>query len=441
MEESIRVRFSSFQTSSSGFIQDKGLEQSIYPNCTSLASEILVFSHSEPCGGLPKGTSCSSRFSVSESRQGASFQPIYASSTRLEVVRGQIRDRQLSEFATQCISQSRRQSTLKVYSARWKIFSDWCQQRESNPVNPSLADLVEFFCYLFSTLKLSISSIKGYRSMISNTLKFSSSADCTSDPIISELIKGFTLKRPVSRSLTPKWNLTCVLWSLTKSPFEPLKSVDIKFVTFKAVFLLTFASARRRSEIHALSVEEGCFRYDRNSDSLTLLTQPGFLAKNQLPDSLPEPIVIPGLTQFCGSDSDDRLLCPVRAVRAYLDRVKSKRSGRKRLFLPLKGTKDISPATISRWICEVIRLAYSKLSSSDLSFMKISAHEVRALSSSWAYWNSVALDDVVRAAYWRSNSTFSSFYLRDLAPIRQDTSSLGPLVAAQSIIGGHSAVP
>ena len=38
--------------------------------------------------------------------------------------------------------------------------------------------------------------------------------------------------------------------------------------------------------------------------------------------------------------------------------------------------------------------------------MKISAHEVRALSSSWAYWNSVALDDVVRAAYWRSNSTF-----------------------------------
>lgn len=115
--------------------------------------------------------------------------------------------------------------------------------------------------------------------MISNTLKFSSSADCTSDPIISELIKGFTLKRPVSRSLTPKWNLTCVLWSLTKSPFEPLKSVDIKFVTFKAVFLLTFASARRRSEIHALSVEEGCFRYDRNSDSLTLLTQPGFLAK------------------------------------------------------------------------------------------------------------------------------------------------------------------
>ena len=106
-------------------------------------------------------------------------------------------------------------------------------------------------------------------------------------------------------------------------------------------------------------------------------------------------IVIPGLSQFCGSDTDDRLLCTVRAVRAYLARVKSKRSGRKRLFLPLKGSKDISPFIISRWICDVIKLAYADLPSSDLSFMKISAHEVRALSLSWAYWNLVALDDVV----------------------------------------------
>ena len=117
--------------------------------------------------------------------------------------------------------------------------------------------------------------------------------------------------------------------------------------------------------------------------------------------------------------------------------VKSRRAGRKRLFLPIKGSKDIAPATISRWICHVISFAYSNLTSAKLSFMEISAHEVRALSASWAYWNSISLDDVVRAAYWRSNTTFSSFYLRDLAPIRDDTSSLGPLVAAQSVISRH----
>ena len=136
---------------------------------------------------------------------------------------------------------------------------------------------------------------------------------------------------------------------------------------------------------HALSVEEGYFRYDRNSDSITFLAQPGFLAKNQLPESFPEPIVIPDLSQFCGSDTDDRLLCPVRAVRASLARVKSKRSGRKRLFLPLKGSKDISPSTISRWICDVIKLTYADLPS-DLSFMKISAHEVNLHSGLIVIW-------------------------------------------------------
>lgn len=297
--------------------------------------------------------------------------------------------------------------------------------------------LVDFFCYLFDDLKLSVTSIKGYRSAISNTLKFSDAADITSSSIITDLLKGFLLRRPVHRSLTPKWNLTCVLWSLTKAPYEPLRAADIKHVTHKAVFLLTFASARRRSEIHALSVQEGCFRHDKNSDSITLLTQPGFLAKNQLPESFPEPIIIPGLTKFSGSDSDDRLLCPVRALLCYLKKVKPIRAGRNRLFLPIKGSKDISPSTISRWICNVIKLAYANLTSANLKFLRISAHEVRALASSWAYWNSVALDDVVRAAYWRANSTFSSFYLRDLAPIHNDTSALGPIVAAQSITGGH----
>ena len=265
MEKPIRIRISSIQTCSPSSIQDKGFQQSVHSHSPVLASEELVFSHFESHNRLSQGTSCSSGFGITTSGKSTPSESSYVASSRLEVVRSQIRGRHISEFATQCIS----------------IISD-----------------------------------------------------------------------------------------LNKAPYEPLKTADIKYITLKAVFLLTFAAARRRSEIHALSIEEGCFRYDRNSDSITLLTQPGFLAKNQLPESLPEPIVIPGRSQFCGSDTDDRLFCPVRAVIAYLSRVKAKRLGRKRLFLPLKGSKDISPSTISRWICDVIKLAYADLSSSDLSFMK-----------------------------------------------------------------------
>ena len=83
----------------------------------------------------------------------------------------------------------------------------------------------------------------------------------------------------------------------------------------------------------------------------------------------------------------------------------------------------------------MIRKAYAKLSSSNLKSMKIKAHEVRALSSSWAYLNAVPLDDVMRAAYWHSESTFSFFYLRSLGSQENDLRSLGPLVAAQAVTG------
>ncbi|KAH3808181.1 hypothetical protein DPMN_136532 [Dreissena polymorpha] len=43
------------------------------------------------------------------------------------------------------------------------------------------------------------------------------------------------------------------------------------------------ASAKRRSEIHALSIEGGHLRFDSSDGSVTLLCQPGFLAKINSP--------------------------------------------------------------------------------------------------------------------------------------------------------------
>ncbi|KAH3827735.1 hypothetical protein DPMN_129676 [Dreissena polymorpha] len=49
------------------------------------------------------------------------------------------------------------------------------------------------------------------------------------------------------------------------------------------------ASAKRRSEIHALSIEDGHLRFDSSDGSVTLLCQPGFLAKYQLPSKASYP--------------------------------------------------------------------------------------------------------------------------------------------------------
>ena len=172
--------------------------------------------------------------------------------------------------------------------------------------------------------------------MLSHTLSFHRSSQSCLDPAISELIRALELKRPVSRSLAPKWDLACVLWSLTKAPYEPLDQATLQFLTWKTVFLLTMASAKRRSEIHALSIEESHLQFTSDG-TVILLSQPGFLAKNQLPSMASKPFKIPSLAQTCGDQDTDRLLCPVRALKFYLKRVKSLRASRKRLFIPIKG--------------------------------------------------------------------------------------------------------
>lgn len=273
--------------------------------------------------------------------------------------------------------------------------------------------------------------------MLSHTLSFRGIRTLGTDSHISELIRSFELLRPVSRSLTPKWDLSCVLWSLTKAPYEPLSEASLSHLTWKTVFLLTLASAKRRSEIHALSVESTHLRF--NSDgSVTLLCQPGFLAKTQLPSVAPKPFTIPSLSRDLTRSDPDRTLCPVRALRFYMDKVKSARGSRSRLFLPVKGKHDISAASISRWIASAIRLAYSELTDQDLSFLQIRPHELRALSASWAFVNSASLDDILSAATWKQASTFSTFYLRSFSSNQGNLFSLGPLVAAQHVVQHRS---
>jgi hypothetical protein len=65
----------------------------------------------------------------------------------------------------------------------------------------------------------------------------------------------------------------------------------------------------------------------------------------------------------------------------------------------------------------------------------VTAHEVRALSASWAAYNKgVALGDVFEVATWSNHSTFSQFYVRDCSVLADDMRSIGPFVTAQHVV-------
>ena len=325
----------------------------------------------------------------------------------------------------------------KVYDVKWIVYTRWCHRRKVNPVSAPLTVIANFLIYLFSEKEYQISTIKGYRSVISNTLKFKTGNRIGSNPVLSELIRSFELQRPVQRSLTPKWDLSWVLVCLQKAPYEPLHKVSKLHVTLKTAFLLALVTAKRCSEIHALAMDSEHLRFNQSDGSVSLMVQSGFLAKNQLPSVCQDPIVIPNLAHISNREHPDRLLCLIRALKFYLKMTKPYHQNRTRLFLPIKGKQDISKSFVLRWICYSIELAYRKFTRKDFPFLKIKAHEVRALFSSWAFSNKVLLNEILKAAVWNQSSTFAKFYLRDMSQQLQNLQDLGPVVVAQKVVGGQ----
>lgn len=72
--------------------------------------------------------------------------------------------------------------------------------------------------------------------------------------------------------------------------------------------LRSLTTASRVSEIHALSAYPHCLRFNQDG-SVSLLNIPGFLAKNRLPEWVPQSHTLRSLRQS--------LFCPLRVLSVY----------------------------------------------------------------------------------------------------------------------------
>ena len=285
-----------------------------------------------------------------------------------------------------------------------------------------------------------MSSIAGYRSGISKVFA-SRGINISHNEDLNMLVKSFYIERPVQRRESPRWDLMVVLRHLLKPPFEPMNKASISDITRKTAFLLTLATAKRNSEVWAFSAD---VRIGHNFNAATLKFLPSFLAKTvdpSRPETFYAPVTIPALGPSMGTDLPDRYLCPVRALRIYMDR---KHKGNdpscrfKRLLSAHKvgHTGDISKKTVSGWVRSVIKQAYLAVEEEDLphlTYTNFQVRELRAFASSLAFHQSYSLKQVMEAASWRNDNTFVSFYLRDISQMG-DITSAGPFVAGQKVI-------
>ena len=260
--------------------------------------------------------------------------------------------------------------------------------------------------------------------------------------VLHDLLRSFRLERPLSSSRVPPWDLLVVLRFLRGPPFEPLASASLRSLTQKVLFLVSLATAHRVGELQAVS---RVVSFSGSDAYLSYL--PEFCAKTESAvNPLPRSFCVRSLKDFVG-DLPDKTLCPVWALRLYLTRTASISPRPRSLFAsPRSPYHSLSKNALSFFIHDVVSCAYSSSSSSapssftGPSFSSSSvpppsrAHSVRGVATSWAFARTASLSSVLAAASWSSSSVFTSFYLSDVQFSSSQGFSLGPVVAAGSVV-------
>ncbi|KAI2655719.1 Transposon Ty3-G Gag-Pol polyprotein [Labeo rohita] len=304
----------------------------------------------------------------------------------------------LSEGVLNTISQARAPSTRRLYAFKWSVFSTWCStQLLDKGRSPS-------------TLKVYVAAIAASHAPIAGQ-------SIGRNNLVVRFLKGSRRMNPSRPHTIPTWDLSTVLRALKSSPFEPLSDADLKTLTLKSALLLALVSVKRIGDLQALSISPSCLEFGPGDSKVILKPRHGYVPKVPSTPFRAQVVTLSALPSSEG-DQELSLLCPVRALRMYVERSAPFRKS-DQLFVCFGGRNKGQPVTkqrLSRWIVDAISLAYSSLGLE--CPVGVRAHSTRGVASSWAWSSGVSMAEICAAAGWALPSTFTRFYSLDIPALQ-----------------------
>ena len=228
-----------------------------------------------------------------------------------------------------------------------------------------------------------------------------------------------------------------------------MADASLRALTTKTTFLVGFALASRTSEVQGLA---GSVCFGRRGTSAVLTFDDRFWLKTEdAQRQVKRDLVIPALSQIT-DDRDELLICPVRALKYYCERVERLKADRSRLFVaPSDIQRPISKNALAYLWKDLIRDSHSKSNLPKDEVLRaiegFQPRDIRAYSSSLSYIETNSLEHIRNAGLWNSNTMFPSHYLRDTADryfkdgIYRLRPPPGPVVAAQAIVPARNSGP
>ncbi len=304
----------------------------------------------------------------------------------------------LPPAVVETIIQARAPSTRQTYALKGSLFTTWCSSRREDPRRCTIGVVLSFLQERLER-RLSLSTLKVYVAAIAAHHDAVDGRSLGKHDLIVRFLKGARRMNPSRPPLVPSWDLSIILAGLQRGPFEPLDSVELKFLSLKTALLTALTSIKRVGDLQAFSVSEECLVFGPVYSHVVLRPRPGYVPKVPTTPFCDQVVNLQALPSE-EADPALALLCPIRALRIYMDRTRSVRSS-EQLFVCHGGQqkgKAVSKQRLAHWIVEAVALAYQ--SQGEPCPLGVRAHSTKSVASSHVLAHGASLADICRAAGW-----------------------------------------
>lgn len=187
-------------------------------------------------------------------------------------------------------------NTVRAYAGDWKRFAAWCELHQLAALPASVEALVGFLTELADAGK-KFATIERHAAAIAKAHELGGVESPTADKKIKVLLKGIAREIKTRQKQAPAFSL--------ESFKRTIRSIDVTTpagLRNRALLLLGFTGAFRRSELEALNIEDLAF-----DDDGLVVTLPQSKT-NQLGQAEEKAIFY----------SPDPALCPIRSLQAWM---------------------------------------------------------------------------------------------------------------------------
>ena len=258
-----------------------------------------------------------------------------------------------------------------------------------------MAEALDFLQSLVNKGK-SYSVVNTARSALSAILQLPSGQSFGELFLVRKFMRGVYNMKPPTPRYCETWDPQIVL-NFLKS-WSPAKKISLKKLTWKLVMLILLSTGQRGQIIKALNVDQMTI----SPGKVTFLIDNKDLKQGR-PGYKADPIVFKAFPA-------DKRICVFQYLTVYLQRTLDIRGAHKQVILTtVKPHLPASRDTVSRWVRLVLQRA-------GIDCTKFKAGSTRAAAVSKAAKNGAHVDEIMRAAGWTQESTFTKWYKK---PVKQ----------------------